>query len=130
MERLRSPLSLCEREQLLTSLRVIRDAGEGFIGRQEARKARGQASLEVRPGCQEVKLLSVLRTKITSVTSLPSCPPNFCSSDCTPPRPSPFSEGACDGLSGTLSCNDGQSLCKPPPKYRVQRLRCRKGEKE
>ena len=56
------PLSLCEREQLLTSLRVIRDAGEGFIG------------------CQEVKLLSVLRTKITSVTSLPSCPPNFCSS--------------------------------------------------
>ena len=60
------PLSLCEREQLLTSLRVIRDAGEGFIG------------------CQEVKLLSVLRTKITSVTSLPSCPPNFCSSDNNP----------------------------------------------
>ena len=60
------PLSLCEREQLLTSLRVIRDAGEGFIG------------------CQEVKLLSVLRTKITSVTSLPSCPLTFRSSDCYP----------------------------------------------
>ena len=25
------PLSLCEREQLLTSLRVIRDAGEGLF---------------------------------------------------------------------------------------------------
>ena len=37
-----------------------------------------------RIGCQEVKLLSVLRTKITSVTSLPSCPPNFCSSDNNP----------------------------------------------
>ena len=40
------PLSLCEREQLLTSLRVTRDAGEGFIGCQEAQKARGQADLE------------------------------------------------------------------------------------
>ena len=46
------PLSLCEREQLLTSERVFRDAGEGVIG------------------CQDVKLLSVLHTKITSVTSL------------------------------------------------------------
>ena len=26
------PLSLCEREQLLTSLRVYKDAGEGLIG--------------------------------------------------------------------------------------------------
>ena len=89
------PLSLCEREQLLTSLRVIRDAGEGVVGGQD------------------VKLLSVLRTKITSVTSLPSCPPNFCSSDndplpCPPPR-----EGACVGLSGTLSYIDRTSLCKP-----------------
>ena len=32
----------------MTSLRVIRDAGEGFIGCQEARKARGQAGLEDR----------------------------------------------------------------------------------
>ena len=46
------PLSLCVREQLLTSERVFRDAGEGVIG------------------CQDVKLLSVLHTKITSVTSL------------------------------------------------------------
>ena len=73
--------------------------GEGVIRCQEARKTRGQASLEDRKvrryegklfgsrrtGCQDVKLLSVLRTKITSVISLPSCPPNFCSSDCTPP---------------------------------------------
>ena len=48
-----------------------------------------------RIGCQEVKLLSVLRTKIASLFSLPSCPLNFCSSDndplpCPPPR-----EGAC-----------------------------------
>ena len=42
------PLSLCEREQLLMSLRVIRDAGEGVIGCQEVRKARGQAGLEDR----------------------------------------------------------------------------------
>ena len=37
-----------------------------------------------RIGCQEVKLLSVLRTKITSVTSLPSCHLTFRSSDCYP----------------------------------------------
>ena len=60
------PLSLCEREQLLTSLRVIRDAGEGVIR------------------CQEGKLLSVPGTKITSVTSLPSCHLTFRSSDCYP----------------------------------------------
>ena len=60
------PLSLCEREQLLTSLRVFRDAGEGVIG------------------CQDVKLLSVLRTKITSLFSLPSCHLTFRSSDCYP----------------------------------------------
>ena len=49
MERLRSPpLSLCEREQLLTSLRVIRDAGEGVIRGPEVRKAGGQADLEGR----------------------------------------------------------------------------------
>ena len=46
-----------------------------------------------RIGCQEVKLLSVLCTKITSVIGLPSYPPNFCSSDCYPP--SLISEGAC-----------------------------------
>ena len=37
------PLSLCKREQLLTSLRVIRDAGEGVIRCQEARRIGGQA---------------------------------------------------------------------------------------
>ena len=42
------PLSLCEREQLLTSLRVIRDAGEGVIRGQEDRMSRGQADLEDR----------------------------------------------------------------------------------
>ena len=46
-----------------------------------------------RIGCQEVKLLSVLCTKITSLFSLPSCPPNFCSSDCYPPQPSLIREG-------------------------------------
>ena len=46
-------------------------------------------------GCQEVKLLSVLRTKITSVISLTSCLPNLCSSDCYPPLPSLIREGAC-----------------------------------
>ena len=45
----------------------------------------------------------MLRTKITSVISLPSCPPNFCSSDSTSPQPSPFWEGVGHGLSGTLS---------------------------
>ena len=63
-------------------------------------------------GCQDIKLLSVLRTKITSLFNLPSCPLNFCSSDndplpCPPPR-----EGACGGWSGPLSCSDITSSCK------------------
>ena len=58
-----------------------------------------------RIGCQEVKLLSVLRTKITSVTSQPSCPPNFCSSDNAPlPSPHPR-EGACSCKTNLQSNN-------------------------
>ena len=58
-----------------------------------------------RIGCQEVKLLSVLRTKIASLFSLPSCPLNFCSSDndtlpCPPPR-----EGACSRKSNPQANN-------------------------
>ena len=55
-----------------------------------------------RIGCQEVKLLSVLRTKITSLFSLPSCPLNFCSSDNDPLPSPPPREGVCCGWSGTL----------------------------
>ncbi len=56
---------------------------------------KGKLYSRQRTGCQEGKLLSVLRTKIASLFSLPSCPLNFCSSDndplpCPPPR-----EGAC-----------------------------------
>ena len=58
-----------------------------------------------RIGCQEVKLLSVLRTKITSVTSQPSCPLNFCSSD-NDPLPSPHPrEGACSCKTNLQSNN-------------------------
>ena len=58
-----------------------------------------------RTGCQEVKPLSVLRTKITSVTSLPSCPLTLRSSDndplpCPPPR-----EGACSRKSNPQANN-------------------------
>ena len=89
------PLSLCEREQLLTSLRVIRDAGESVIRCQEARRI----------GCQEVKLLSVLRTKITSLFSLTSCLPNICSSDNDPLPSPPPREGACSRKSYLRSNN-------------------------
>ena len=47
-----------------------------------------------RNGGQVVKLLSVLCTKITSVTSLPSCNLFLCSSDCYPPQPSLIREVA------------------------------------
>ena len=46
----------------------------------------------LRNGCQDVKLLSLLRTKIASEISLPSCPLHFCSSDCYPHLPSVISE--------------------------------------
>ena len=75
------PLSLCEREQLLTSLRVTRDAGEGIIRGQEVRRTGRQQAI------------SVLRTKITSVINLPSCLLILCSSDCYPPQPSLIREG-------------------------------------
>ena len=58
MQRLRCSLSPCEREQLLTSKRVIRDAGEGFIRGQEGRMSGGQADLEVR---KEDKKIGYLR---------------------------------------------------------------------
>ena len=64
-----------------------------------------------RTGCQDVKLLSVLRTKITSVTSLPSCHLTLRSSDCYPLPFPPPREGACHGLSSTLPCNDKTSSC-------------------
>ena len=54
----------------------------------------------------------MLRTKIASLFSLPSCNLFLCSSDndplpCPPPR-----EGACGGWSGPLSCSDITSSCK------------------
>ncbi len=51
------------------------------------------------------KLLSVLCTKITSVTSLPSCHQNFCSSDCYPPKPSLIREGGCSRKSDLQANN-------------------------
>ena len=51
-------------------------------------------------GGQEVKPLSVLRTKITSETSLPSCLLFLCSSDCYPLPIPPPGEGVCAGWSG------------------------------
>ena len=68
------PLSLCDREQLLTSERVIRDSGEGFIGCQEVRKARGQAGLEV-------KKLRRYDGRLFTVKSLSFYPPTLLSSD-------------------------------------------------
>ena len=46
-------------------------------------------------GSPDVKLLSVLRTKITSLFSLPCCHLNFCSSDNDPLPSPPPREGAC-----------------------------------
>ena len=68
------PLSLCEREQLLTSLRVIRDAGEGVIRCQEVRTARGQAGLEDRK-------VRRYEGRLFTVKSLSSFPPTLLSSD-------------------------------------------------
>ena len=68
-------------------LRVIRDAGEGVIGCQEARKARGQAGLEVR------KVRSS-EDRLFTVKSLSSYPPTLLSSDNPLPSPPPR-EGAC-----------------------------------
>ena len=61
-------------------------------------------------GCHDVKLLSVLRTKIASVIDLPSCHLFLCSSDCYPPQPSLIREGACVDWCGTLPCNDIMNL--------------------
>ena len=48
-------------------------------------------------------------TKITvNENSLSSCPPNFCSSDSTPPRPSPSREGE----ENTLSLWEREQLCE------------------
>ena len=66
--------SLCEREQLLTSLRVIRDAGEGVIRCQEVRTARGQAGLEDRK-------VRRYEGRLFTVKSLSSFPPTLLSSD-------------------------------------------------
>ena len=63
-----------------------------------------------RTGCQEVKPLSVLRTKITSVISLPSCPLFLWASDCYPPQPSLIREGECVDWCRTLSYNDRMNL--------------------
>ena len=69
--------------------------GEGLRERvylEGRRRYEGRLFGRRRTGCQEVKLLPVPGTKITSLFSLPSCPPNFCSSDCYPPQP--IGEGA------------------------------------
>ena len=61
--------------------------------------------LEVKKSrCQEVKPLSVLRTKITSVISLPSCLLDFRSSDCYPlPSPTPREGALTFNCQGTIA---------------------------
>ena len=68
------PLSRCEREQLLTSERVIRDAGDGLIRGHEASEARGQAYLEDRK-------VRRYEDRLFTVKSLSSYPPTLLSSD-------------------------------------------------
>ena len=68
------PLSLCVREQLLTSERVIRDAGDGLIRGHEASEARGQAYLEDRK-------VRRYEDRLFTVKSLSSYPPTLLSSD-------------------------------------------------
>ena len=71
----------------MTSLRVIRNAGEGFIRGQEARKAIGQAYLEDR---------KVRRSegRLFTVKSLSSYPPNVLSSDNPLPQSLPQGRAA------------------------------------
>ena len=90
-------LSLCEREQLLTSERVIRDAGEGFIGSQKARKVRCQVGLEAK------------KVGLFTAKSLSSYPPTLLSSLLHPTLPLPIRGGNEKALNSpsdrTSSCN-------------------------
>ncbi len=64
----------------------VRRTGEGLVGRQEVRKRGGQANISKED-------LNTPTITNLNVISLPSCPQNFCSSDCYPPQPSLIREG-------------------------------------
>ena len=77
------------RQSIYVILNLFQDlltGGKDAARSKDAKRRRGKANIKNKLCCNFTKIP-------INENSLSSCPPNFCSSDCTPPHPSPIGEG-------------------------------------